>query len=80
MIYEYTWPQFKKLNNIRLLSEQEQVRQYYFYLDKLANERMKQNKGRRVKTTPTPPAEEEFLLQEDLFNILQEDTSRIKIT
>jgi len=80
MIYEYTWLQFKKLNHIRLLSEQEQTRQYYFYLDKLANERMRQNKGRRVETTPTPPVEEEFLLQEDLFNILQEDTSRIKIS
>jgi hypothetical protein len=76
MIYEYTWPQFKKLNHIRLLSEQEQVRQYYFYLDKLANERMRQNKGRRV----AEPTEEKFLLQEDLFNILQEDTSRIKLS
>ena len=41
---------------------------------------MRQNKGRRVETTPTPPVEEEFLLQEDLFNILQEDTSRIKVS
>ena len=76
MIYEYTWPQFRSLRHIRMLSEQEQIKQYRFYLDSLANQRIKQNKGPkqlRLQTTG-------FLLQENLFLIQQEDGSGIYIT
>ena len=76
MLYEYTWPEFKKLNHIRMLSEQQQIKEYYFYLDKLANERIRQNKGPKEIRTEVS----DFLLQEDLSLILQEDGSKIIIT
>lgn len=73
---ELTWPQFRNQNHIRILNENEQVRQYYFYLDALANERIRQNKGpRQLRLQITG-----FLLQEDLFLIQQEDGSGIYIT
>ena len=76
MIHEYTWPQFKKLNHIRILSEQQQIKEYYFYLDKLANERIRQNKGpKEIRIIISG-----FLLQENLSLIQQEDGSGIYIT
>ena len=73
---ELTWQQFRNLNNIRILTESEQIKQYHFYLDRLTNERIRQNKGPkqlRIQVTG-------FLLQEDLFLIQQEDGSGIYIT
>jgi len=73
---ELTWQQFRNLNNIRILTESEQIKQYHFYLDRLTNERIGQNKGPkqlRIQVTG-------FLLQEDLFLIQQEDGSGIYIT
>jgi len=73
---ELTWIQFRNLNHIRILTENEQIRQYRFYLDALANERIKQNKGpRQLRLQITG-----FLLQEDLSLIQQEDGSGIYIT
>lgn len=63
---ELTWIQFKRLDYIRNLSEQQQVREYRFYLDVLSNERLRQNKGETC-----------FLLQENKFYLLQEDGNRI---
>lgn len=63
---ELTWLQFKRLDYIRNLSEQQQVREYRFYLDVLSNERLRQNKGETC-----------FLLQENKFYLLQEDGNRI---
>ena len=63
---ELTWPQFKRLNHIRNLTEQQQVREYRFYLDALSNERLRQNKGQTC-----------FLVQENKFFLLQEDGNRI---
>ena len=63
---ELTWPQFKRLNHIRNLTEQQQVREYRFYLDALSNERLRQSKGHTC-----------FLLQENKFHLLQEDGNRI---
>ena len=76
MLYEYTWPEFKKLNHIRMLSEQQQIKEYYFYLDRLTNERIRQNKGPQQRRSISSG----FLLQEDLFLIQQEDGSGIYIT
>jgi hypothetical protein len=80
---EMLWPQFKELNHVRKLPLNEQVNQYNQYLYELSQARMSwiiyQNKGPR-RTTPTPPVEEGFLLQEDLFDILQEDGNKIIIT
>ena len=73
---ELTWTQFRNQNHIRILNENEQVRQYYFYLDNLPNQNSKQNKGAaRTRTVSTG-----FLLQENLDVILQENESGIYIT
>lgn len=80
IIGELTWQQFKQLNNIRNLPLNEQVRRYNTYLDNLNNEYInwlsKQPKGPR----PLIPQETGFLLQEDLFDLEQEDGSKILIT
>jgi hypothetical protein len=73
---ELTWLQFRNQSHIRILNENEQVRQYYFYLDTLANERIRQNTGPR----PLRLQITGFLLQEDLFLIQQENGSGIYIT
>ena len=72
---ELTWQQFKSQSNIRILTESEQIRQYRFYLDALSNELIRQNKGPGFDTGING-----FLLQEDLFKILQENGSGIYIT
>ena len=74
---ELTWLQFKNQSHIRILNENEQVRQYHFYLDALANERLRQNKGPRRQLREIVTG---FLLQENLFLIQQEDGSGIYIT
>ena len=71
---ELTWQQFRNQTHIRLLTENEQIREYKFYLDALANERYRQNKG------PKPIKIIGFLLQEDLFLIQQENGAGIYIT
>ena len=75
---ELTWQQFRNKDNIRILTESEQMRQYRFYLEALSNERFRQNKGPGSTQiqTPTQPAEG-FLLQEDGDYLLQEDGTRI---
>lgn len=73
---ELTWQQFRNQTHIRMLNENEQIRQYRFYLDSLANERIRQNKGpKQLRLQVTG-----FLLQEDLFLIQQENGSGIYIT
>ena len=73
---ELTWQQFRNQTHIRILNENEQVRQYRFYLDALSNELQRQNKGpKQLKLQITG-----FLLQEDLFLIQQENGSGIYIT
>ena len=80
---ELSWPQFQQLNEVRNLPLNEQVRYYNQYLYELDQARQSwiiyQNKGPR-RTTPTPPVEEGFLLQEDLFDLLQETGDKIIIT
>ena len=77
---EILWPKFKTLNEIRNLPMQEQIRRYNFYLDQLNTARFRnwynaQPKGPRKEIQIT-----EVLLQEDLFDLLQEDGSQIYIT
>jgi hypothetical protein len=80
---EYTWLQFTRLDYIRKLPLNEQVQKYNQYLYELSEARHSfisyQNKGPR-RTTPTPPVEDGFLLQEDLFDLLQETGDKIIIT
>ena len=74
---ELNWLQFKNQNHIRILNENEQIRQYYFYLDSLANERIRQNKGPKKSSRVIITG---FLLQENLSLIQQENGSGIYIT
>ena len=74
---EILWPQFVKIERISKLPLHEQVTAYQQYTQDLSIARQNwlnyQNKG--------PIAEEEnFLLQEDGFYLLQEDESKIIIT
>ena len=76
---ELSWPQFKQLNEIRGLSLNEQVNQYNQYIYELNQARQSwiiyQNKGKRLTLQNVG-----FLLQEDLFDLEQEDGSKIFIT
>ena len=83
---EISWKGFQLLEHIKRLPLNEQVAQYNSYLAELSRQRYlysqwlaNQNKGPR-RTTPTPPVEDGFLLQEDLFDLLQENGSKIIIT
>ena len=73
---ELTWQQFRNQSHIRILNENEQIRQYHFYLDSLSNQINKQNKGPKQLRLQISG----FLLQEDLFLIEQENGSGIYIT
>ena len=77
---EILWPKFKTLNEIRNLSLQEQIKRYNIYLEQLNNARFynwytHQPKGSRKEIQITG-----VLLQEDLFDLLQENGSQIYIT
>ena len=81
---ELLWPQFKKLPQVHKLPINEQVKKYNQYLYELSEARHNfltyQNKGPKSSTPTVPLAVDRFLLQEDLFDILQEDGNKIKIT
>ena len=84
---EIHWMNFRKLPEIQPLSLNEQTRRYNLYINELTYERNVylawlegHKKGPRVETTPTPPVEEGFLLQENLFDLLQETGDKIIIT
>jgi hypothetical protein len=77
---EILWPQFKQLREIQNLSEQDKIKHYNSYLDQLNTARFNywyshQPKGLRKEIQITG-----VLLQEDLFDLLQEDGSQIYIT
>ena len=78
---EILWPQFVKIERINKLPLNEQVAAYQQYIYDLDVARQNwlayQNKG--PFSTPVP-IESGFLLQEDLFDLLQEDGSNIIIT
>jgi hypothetical protein len=80
---ELAWYQFKILKEVRDLPLNEQVDKYNKYLWELSLARdyylQYQVKGPH-RTTPTPPVEDGFLLQEDLFDLLQETGDKIIIT
>jgi len=77
---EISWTQFQKLKDIAKLSLNEQVKKYNQYLYELSIARYEwlsyQNKGplrRRIIISG-------YLLQEDLFDLEQEDGNKILIT
>lgn len=74
---ELTWKQFVNQNHICILNENQQVQEYRYYLDFLANQNFRQNKGTAIsRQGPTVPYEG-FLLQEDYDFLLQETGHRI---
>jgi hypothetical protein len=80
ILNEITWPQFKQLREVQNLSERDKIKHYNFYLDQLNTARFHhwysyQPKGLRKEIQITG-----VLLQEDLFDLLQEDGSQIYIT
>ena len=79
---EILWPQFVQFEHIKRLPLNEQVKQYNQYLYDLSVARQNwityQNKGDVIESSGS--LAEGFLLQEDLFDLLQEDGSNIIIT
>ena len=82
---EILWSQFKELNHVRKLSLNEQVNQYNQYLNDLQYQRqcyiqqlnwLKCSGGGIKKETLQNI---DVLLQEDLFDLEQEDRSKILI-
>lgn len=77
---EILWPQFTQLNEVRNLPLNEQVNKYNQYIYELNEARHSwisyQNKGPKKTTLQ----ETGFLLQEDLFDLEQENGSKIIIT
>jgi len=77
---EILWPQFIKIERISKLSLNEQVAAYQQYIQDLSIQRQNwlnyQNKGNRTLTLQITGV----LLQEDLFDLEQEDGSKIYIT
>jgi hypothetical protein len=76
---EISWPQFIQQVHVKKLPLNEQVKYYNQYIWDLNQARQNwltyQNKGPHKIQSSTG-----FLLQEDLFDLLQEDGSKIIIT
>jgi hypothetical protein len=81
---EILWPQFIRIEHISKLPLNEQVASYQQYIQDLSIARQNwinyQNKGPLISQILPTPIENGFLLQEDLFDLLQEDGSNIIIT
>ena len=81
---EISWVQFIQLNKVRNLPLNEQVNRYNQYLNELQQQRqhyiqqLNWLEGNRGGIKPVQDLG--FLLQEDGFNILQEDNNKIIIT
>lgn len=83
---EILWPQYKKLDKVKHLTEQQQADSYRHYLNELASERIRyshyanrmqiSNGGKKL----TKKEQEFILLQENNFALLQENGSNINIT
>ena len=80
---EISWKEFQLLENIKRLPLNEQAAQYNSYLAELSRQRYlysqwlaNQNKGPKQLTLQNVGS----LLQEDLFNLQQEDGNNIFIT
>jgi len=75
---ELSWPQFTQLEYIKRLPLNEQVNRFNMYIQDLSIARLNwiqdQPKGPRIV------GETGFLLQEDLFDLEQEDGNKIIIT
>lgn len=80
---EILWPQFKELNHIKILPLNEQTRKYNLYINELTYERnvyLHWLEGHKKGPKKTTIQNVGFLLQENLFDLEQEDNSKIFIT
>ena len=77
------WLHFRKLPEIQSLPLNEQTRKYNLYINELTYQRnvyLHWLEGHKKGPLPKKIVFSGFLLQEDLFDLLQEDGSKIKIT
>jgi len=80
---EIPWQKFKLLPSVKKLPLNEQVRKYNLYINELTYERnvyLKWLEGHKKGPKRTTIQNIGFLLQENLFNIQQEDGNNIFIT
>ncbi len=80
---EIHWLHFRKLPEIQSLPLNEQTRKYNLYINELTYQRnvyLHWLEGHKKGPLPKKIVFNGFLLQEDLFELLQEDGSKIKIT
>ena len=80
---EIHWLHFRKLPEIQSLPLNEQTRKYNLYINELTYQRnvyLHWLEGHKKGPLPKKIVFNDFLLQEDLFDLLQEDGSKIKIT
>lgn len=80
---EIPWQKFTQLPEISPLSLNEQTRKYNLYINELTYERnayLHWLEGHKKGPLPKKIQSTGFLLQEDLFNIQQEDGNNIIIT
>ena len=80
---EISWQKFTKLPEIKLLSLNEQVKKYNLYINELTYERnvyLHWLEGHKKGPKRTTIQDIGFLLQEDLFDLEQENGSKIIIT
>ena len=80
---EIHWLNFRKLPEIQPLSLNEQVKKYNLYINELTYQRnvyLHWLEGHKKGPLPKNIQSTGFLLQEDLFNIQQEDGNNIIIT
>jgi hypothetical protein len=78
---ELTWPQFTQLTEITRLPLNEQTKYYnqYLYDLSIARQNWLDTQGKGLRPSPII-VENGFLLQENLFNLLQEDGFKITTT
>ena len=80
---EIHWLHFRKLPEIQSLPLNEQTRKYNLYINELTYQRnvyLHWLEGHKKGPLPKKIVFNGFLLQEDLFELLQEDGNKIKIT
>ena len=80
---EISWQKFTRISEISLLPLNEQVKKYNLYINELTykrNANLHWLEGHKKGPKRTTIQNIGFLLQEDLFDLEQEDNSKIFIT
>lgn len=79
---ELTWKQFKDLPHVQHLNENEQARQYGFYLEALENTiiNWRRSRGGGRQTGPPVDPQFEYLTTESGIYIITEDGEYIRVS